>query len=430
MAEVIGTFPGYEFKKMEDGKYHNMFRGTDLGFGGYVYSEPGIYGNVALLDAASLHPTSIVLLNKLGDYTKRYADLRAARVFIKHEDFEKAGELFDGKFKKYLESKDEADALSKALKLPLNAFFGISFAGFENPARDSRDKNNIIALRGALFMKTLQDEIVKRGFRVIHVKTDSVKVANATPEIIQFVKEFGEKYGYEMEHECTYDRICLVNDAAYIARYDDKGIRNKGGKHPNEWTATAKQFQVPYVFKTLFSKEPITFEDMCEVMSVKTALYLKSEDGEPEFIGRVGQFTPIKPGCGGKELLRIGKDPEGNDKFSAATGTKGYQWLESEVVRQLGKEGDVDRSYYESQVQKAIETINKFGDFEMFVDVDTPIPNPEPPTTEPTEQDFSNTTPCHHPEHKTCWECEHFTWSEPYEPDCKKNFDVSGVLPF
>ena len=337
MAEVIGTFPGYEFKKMEDGKYHNMFRGTDLGFGGYVYSEPGIYGNVALLDAASLHPTSIVLLNKLGDYTKRYADLRAARVFIKHEDFEKAGELFDGKFKKYLESKDEADALSKALKLPLNAFFGISFAGFENPARDSRDKNNIIALRGALFMKTLQDEIVKRGFRVIHVKTDSVKVANATPEIIQFVKEFGEKYGYEMEHECTYDRICLVNDAAYIARYDDKGIRNKGGKHPNEWTATAKQFQVPYVFKTLFSKEPITFEDMCEVMSVKTALYLKSEDGEPEFIGRVGQFTPIKPGCGGKELLRIGKDPEGNDKFSAATGTKGYQWLESEVVRQLGE---------------------------------------------------------------------------------------------
>ena len=37
---VINAFPGYEFI---DGK--NMYRGTDVGKGGYVYAEPGMYKN-------------------------------------------------------------------------------------------------------------------------------------------------------------------------------------------------------------------------------------------------------------------------------------------------------------------------------------------------------------------------------------------------
>ena len=408
MDKPINAFPGYEFKRLDDGKFHNMYRGTDVGLGGYVFAEPGMYRNVALLDAASLHPTSIIMLNKLGDYTQRYADLRAARVYIKHGDYESAGKLFDGKFKKYLTNKDAAEALSKALKLPLNSFFGISFASFDNPARDSRDVNNIIALRGALFMRTLQDEVLKRGFRVVHIKTDSIKVPDATPEIIEFIKEFGQKYGYEMEHECTYDRMCLVNDAVYIAKYDECGIRNKGGKHPNEWTATGTQFQIPYVFKTLFSHEPIEFEDLCETKTVKTALYLDMNEELPDvsafekellireynathsakpkkvdlnlsgysnqdlrdeiekgheyhFIGKVGLFCPMKPGTGGGILLR-----ESSTGYSAATGTKGYRWMESEIVKTLGKEKDIDRSYYRAMVDEAIASISKYGDFEEF----------------------------------------------------------------
>ena len=30
------TFPGYEFVRGVDGKMHNMYRGTDVSFGGYV----------------------------------------------------------------------------------------------------------------------------------------------------------------------------------------------------------------------------------------------------------------------------------------------------------------------------------------------------------------------------------------------------------
>lgn len=377
MSKPINAFPGYEYKRMEDGKFHNMYRGVDVGFGGYVYSDPGMYSNVALLDAASMHPTSIKQLNKLGDYTSRYDDLRKARIFIKHRDFESAGKLFDGKLNKYLVSEEEADILSKTLKLPLNAFFGIGFASFENPARDSRDVNNIVALRGALFMKTLQDEVTSRGFKVCHIKTDSIKIVNATPEIIEFVKEFGVKYGYEMEHECTYDRICLVNDAAYIAKYDDQGIRNKGGKKANQWTATATQFQIPYVFKTLFSHEPIEFKDLCETKSVQTALYLDMnenlEEGKHDyhFVGKVGSFCPIKPGCGGGELLR-----QTDNGYSSATGSKGYRWLEAEQVKLFNKEDDIDKSYYLALVGKAIDTINKYGDFERFVS-DGPFSMPE-----------------------------------------------------
>ena len=59
------------------------------------------------------------------------------------------------------------------------------------------------------------------------------------------------------------------------------------------------------VYKTLFSKEPIVFEDMCETKSVSTALYLDMNEQLPDdehdyqFIGKVSSFCPIKPGWGG-----------------------------------------------------------------------------------------------------------------------------------
>lgn len=400
MSEIINCFPGYEFIRYgEDGKKHNMYRGVDLGLGGYVYSEKGMYTNVALLDAASMHPTSIELLNKLGEYTKRYADLKAARIFIKHHDYESASKLFDGKFKKYLTNEESADALSSALKLPLNAFFGVSYSDkYEYPSRDSRDLNNIIALRGALFMKTLQDEVTNRGFTVCHIKTDSIKVPDATPEIIQFIVDFGKKYGYEMEHEATYEKMCLVNKAVYIAKYDDKGVRNKGGKHAGEWTATGTQFQIPYVFKTLFSHEPITFKDKCETKKVKSKLYLDFNENLPEgehdyhFVGRVGQFCPIKPGCGGGLLVKTGT--ANKDKYDAVTGTKGYRWMESVTIRGTEKEADIDESYYRALCDEAIRDIDEYckkagKSYEWFVS-DDPIPPVESRPLEEPLPDFMN----------------------------------------
>ena len=357
-------FPGYKY---DHGK--STYRGEEVGEGGYVYSEPGMYGNVALLDIASMHPSSIVAEELFGyEYTKRFKEILDARIAIKHKDFDRARKMLSGALAKYLTDESSAADLAQALKIAINSVYGLTSATFDNPFRDIRNKDNIVAKRGALFMINLKHEVQERGFIVAHIKTDSIKIPDATPEIIQFVMDYGKQYGYNFEHEATYDRMCLVNDAVYIAKYKD-------GKHAGEWTATGTQFQVPYVFKKLFSKEPILFDDMCETKAVTSALYLKASDPEkPEFVGRVGRFCPIKPGCGGKELLRESKDKDGNIKYSAATGTKGYLWLESEIVKLLGKEEDIDRSYYDKMVDTAVQAISHYGDFEWFVSDDPYIP--------------------------------------------------------
>lgn len=359
-------FPGYKY---EYGK--STYRGEEVGEGGYVYSKPGMYVNVALLDIASMHPSSIVAEELFGpEYTQRFNDILNARIAIKHKDFDTARTMLGGALAKYLNDENAAKDLAQALKIAINSVYGLTAAQFDNPFRDSRNKDNIVAKRGALFMVNLKHEVEKRGFTVAHIKTDSIKIPNATPEIIQFVMDYGKHYGYTFEHEATYEKMCLVNDAVYIAKYND------GGK----WTATGTQFAVPYVFKTLFSKEPIEFDDMCEAKSVATALHLDMNENLPEdehnyiFVGKVGNFCPIKPGCGGGELLREGKDKEGNIKYSSATGAKGYRWLEAEMVKTLKREDDIDRTYYNKLVDDAVENISKYGDFEWFVADDSEPP--------------------------------------------------------
>ena len=398
------VFPGYTF---EGGK--SIYRGEEVGEGGYVYAEPGMYSNIALLDIASMHPSSIVAEELFGpEYTKRFNEILQARIAIKHKEFDKAKKMLNGALAKYLTDEAAAADLAQALKIAINSVYGLTSASFDHPFRDNRNKDNIVAKRGALFMVNLKHEVQRRGFTVAHIKTDSIKIPDATPEIIQFVMDYGKQYGYNFEHEATYDRMCLVNDAVYIAKYKD-------GKHAGEWTATGTQFQVPYVFKKLFSKEPIEFEDMCETKSVTSALYLDMNEGLPDvselekelerivkrakefgvtmdlsgnsgdaeldplvkeiakghnyhFIGKVGQFCPIKPGCGGGILLRETENKKTGEKgYAAATGSKGFRWLESEMVRELGKENDIDRTYYNNLVDEAVKSLSSYGDFERFV---------------------------------------------------------------
>ena len=389
---LLPYFPGYKF---EAGI--STYKGETVGEGGYVYAEPGMHYNVALLDIASMHPHSLIAECLFGpEFTRRFREIVEGRVNIKHEAWDIVNSMLGGVLTPYVQKVINGEMktkdLANALKTAINSVYGLTSANFDNPFRDIRNKDNIVAKRGALFMIDLKEEVQKRGFTVAHIKTDSIKIPNATPEIIQFVMDFGRKYGYTFEHEATYDRMCLVNDAVYICRYDD-----------GHWDATGTQFAVPYVFKTLFSKEKIEFNDLCETKSVTSALYLdmnerlpdvsdaekdlakietkfkKGEIDEAEyntrkeeygliiatghdykFIGKVGAFCPIKPGCGGGLLVR-----EKDGKYYSATGSKGYRWLESEMVQ--NNQDIIDISYYKELVDAAVETISEYGDFEMFV---------------------------------------------------------------
>ena len=404
-TDLSEMFPGYEFdefSKTEKSKY----RGEIVGEGGYVYAEPGIHHNVALLDVASMHPTSIEELNLFGPYTANYSRLKEARLAIKHGDFVKANELIPG-----IEvTKENASALSNAMKLVLNSTYGYTSAKFPNPAKDPRNKDNIVAKRGALFMIDLKHAVQEQGFTVAHIKTDSIKIPDATPDIIAFVQEFGAKYGYTFEHEATYEKMCLVNDAVYIAKLKsdelDPGDINSG---KGGWTATGAEFKHPFVFKTLFSKEPITFKDLGETKQVKKgAMYLRFAEGDIKIggkkddalnpdevvipdapdthIGRSGLFVPINPD---QDILKGGHLIVVNeDKVGAVQGTKGYLWAEVEMVRAL-QEGAIERmvwenlsdavqgtgsisdvidiSYYYALAEAAYQSIAEFGDAEAFL---------------------------------------------------------------
>jgi hypothetical protein len=82
------------------------------------------------------------------------------------------------------------------------------------------------------------------------------------------------------------------------------------------------------------------------------------------FVGRVGRFCPIVAGKGGGLLMRRSGDGQ---SYGAVGGTKGYRWLESTVVKSLGKEDDIDRSYYQKLADDAVNDISKFGNFKAFV---------------------------------------------------------------
>ena len=406
-GSLLPYFPGYEYK---NGK--STYREEEVSEGGYVYAETGMYGDVGLLDVVSMHPHSAMMEVIFGvEFTRAFHEIVYGRVNIKHEAWDIVNNMLDGKLSPYiqkvLDGEMTSEDLAYALKIAINSVYGLTAANFENPFRDPRNVDNIVAKRGALFMIDLKHAVQEQGFIVAHIKTDSIKIPDVTPEIIQFVMDFGKKYGYTFEHEATYERMCLVNDAVYIAKYKD-------GKHAGEWTATGTQFAVPYVFKKLFSKEEIVFEDMCETKSVSTALYLDMNENLPDvsayekefakaesdykkgllsdmmfektcqelhphiaeghnyrFIGKVGRFCPIKPGCNGGLLMR-----EKDGKYYAATGSKGYRWLESEMVQELGKFDDIDRSYYDNLVTDAAQNIALYGNLEWFISDDPYISPP------------------------------------------------------
>ncbi len=424
-------FPGYVYS---GGK--STYLDEEIGEGGYVWANPGMYRNVVTLDVASMHPHSIIALHLFGDtYTKNFTDLVNLRIHVKHKDWESAKQTFGGILEQFLQEMiDQGDVdIASPLKIAINSVYGLTSAHFDNLFRDSRNVDNIVAKRGALFMCMLKHEVQDMGAEVVHIKTDSIKISNLSKKVENYILKRGKEFGYNFEVESRYERLCLVNDAVYVAKKDlddpdylkeaQSALDNKDTL-PTRWTATGTQFQVPYVFKKCFSHEPIEFSDLCETKEVKTVMHLDMNEGlddgkqavyerlkeirlkalsgekltGPEskilyddvfseitdeelasklasyhaykFIGRVGLFTPIKPGCGGGELVRENKKKDGSIGFDAVVGTKGYRWLESEEVLKNKKEKDVDLSYYDSLVNSAIDTISNYGDYEWFVSED------------------------------------------------------------
>lgn len=503
MGDIINAFPGYKYippyelppeERKSKTRGANMFRGVDLKFGGYTYSEPGIYSNLALIDIQSMHPSSIVAMNYFGEYTPRFKEILDTRIAIKTGDFETARNMFGGELRKYLEDESIADALAQALKISINACYGLTSATFDNAMRDARNVNNIVALRGALFMKTLLDDLQEKGWTVAHLKVDSMKIPNATPEVVQYCQHFAKKYGYNFEHEAVYERMCLVDKANYVAAYMipekceaiygyvPSANKKHFKKHSHPWTATGDAFQKPYIFKTLFTGDPITFGDRCVSKSVKDAAiyldenegYIDVSDAEKEletrifnkslesngtddsrprrlkdewasynddaireyiskghnyrFVGRSGNFFPVREGVRGGWLVS-----KRNGKYDSVSGAKGYRWQEANIVKEKGLQEDYDQKFFEKMIDGAIGLItnlNKVIDptrFHRFIDLSRPYEDPpkdipEAPIPSPIDVPPWK-VPCGSDQYNNCSECPNCAGDI-----CKRGFSLASYI--
>lgn len=348
--DLSKEFPGYKF---EFGK--SSYMGEDPSEGGYVYSEPGVYKHVLLMDVESMHPHSLIAMNYFGPYTQRYADLVNARLAIKHGNLDKARKMFDGKLEPYLKDEKQADELSYALKIVINIVYGMTSAKFDNVFRAKDNQDNVVAKRGALFMITLKHELQKMGVDVIHIKTDSVKVVwnhdkFKESEIKKFIFDFGKKYKYTFEHEATYEKMALVNKAVYIAKYGWAAKESKIGT----WDAVGAMFQEPYVFKKLATHEPIVESDYALSKSATAPIYLGDR-----FVGKNALVYASKTG---QPMERVD-----GEKRGAITGTKGFDW---KLYSEFSGMDDVDMEYYDLLVKGALEAVNKVGSpFGIFEDI-------------------------------------------------------------
>ena len=293
--DLAKEFPGYEYNPygIDRDRYiskdviisgKSIYKGYDPGEGGFVYAVPGMYGYSECYDSASHHPSSLIAENGFGPYTENFKMLLDIRLHIKHKDYDWVRGLYDGILAPYLTSDEDAKQLSQALKIAINSVYGLTAAHFPNKLKDPRNIDNWVAKRGALFMIELMLEVQKRGYHVIHVKTDSIKIEKPDQKIFDFVYSFGKKYGYTFEIEHKFEKICLVNDAVYICKYTNDPAN---GKQAGQWDGTGDQFNVkssPFVFKTLFSKEPIDFYDTTETQTVKVGLglYLDMDEDLPD----------------------------------------------------------------------------------------------------------------------------------------------------
>ena len=84
-TDLSDFFPGYEFKNGV-----STYKGYEVGEGGFVWADPGMYGPCKVFDVASMHPHSMIAMKIFGEkYTKVLEDLVNARIHIKHKEYDK-----------------------------------------------------------------------------------------------------------------------------------------------------------------------------------------------------------------------------------------------------------------------------------------------------------------------------------------------------
>jgi hypothetical protein len=359
-TDLSEQFPGYKF---EMGK--SSYRGEDPGEGGYVYAEPGHVRQRRPSGRRVDAPDQLIEPQHVrGLHTELQAAARRSDWPSSEATTPRLARCWTVGWRHICRTRVRPRRCRTRLKIVINIVYGLTSAKFDNPFRDNRNKDNIVAKRGALFMIDLK-QLSKTGH-------DCRCTSRPTRS-----RSRCDQAGHQLRHGVRQGlRLRLRargNVRRILSRQRRRLYRSAGQRQDAKWTAVGAQFQHPYVFKTLFTKEEVGFADLVETKQVtKGAMYIDFEGREEptrdqmQFIGRFGSFIPVTAESGlGGTLYRVSEE----DKRYAVTGTKGYLWMESALAAHQWPEisESIDWRYYEGMAEDAITAIDFWGPFEHFV---------------------------------------------------------------
>jgi hypothetical protein len=179
----------------------------EFGFGGLhgVNKTQRKVKNVKLLDVRSMYPSIILIINALGEFSKRYKEILDERVRVKHLD----------------------KILSDALKLILNSVYGNlnnQYSSLYNPKGALS-----VCIYGQIALYTLCKRLAAHGHTIININTDGVGfVPNPHHDYTDVWKEFEQDFKLELEEDSFSDFIQKdVNN--YIGVFPSGKIKCKGG---------------------------------------------------------------------------------------------------------------------------------------------------------------------------------------------------------
>ena len=140
------------------------------------------------------------------------------------------------------------------------------------------------------------------------------------------------------------------------------------------------------------------------------------------FVGKAGSFIPIKPGLGGGLLVRLGV----NGRYDSVGGSKGFRWVESESLEHIPDAKQmIDMNYFKDLIDTAIDTIEAFGDFQMFVAGEDNILTPEDRVLDINIDPWL--LPCGTESYENCSDCPNFS-NENYGYRCKLGYNIENVI--
>lgn len=347
LTEYINNIPGYENAKFEsqnsetgtNGVFINGDTKTVINRGGENKTVAGKYTNVVSLDVDSMYVTTFINTHYFGDFTERIKQLRDVRLALKRKDLPEVHRLYK-EFGEFITNEHiDFKLASDMLKLCLNSLYGLSSASFDNFMKLPENETNLIANLGNIMMNELYHECVAKGWKVVHIKTDGIKIADCTEEMINFCIDFAKKWGYNFSIDEKYKEFLIVDKANYIGLTEDGTISSRGELFNNNWLKA--------YLNNAFDRETASI-----ILQVKKGVIINHTRNNT----KVGKCIRVFPSVNGDEYYKIMPEKE---IFECVADTKKPGRNKERDVFKFNvytefNQTDFDKSYFDNLYNKIL----------------------------------------------------------------------------